>query len=206
MQARMTRACGFAMAAVLMLGIGFAIGRGSNGGAAGASGTPETLGTPAAALTPCVAPTMTPTPSPTSTPSPTPTATLVPPAAAATPMAYAGGWTVNVLDISLLTNFAGLAPTGVFVKVSLSITNDQAAPRAFPYDQLVLLDAKGRPFVTPLQVKTSNEAGWYAPFPPSLPTNGFVIFDIAADSAGPFILQSTADPTFRVQIAVQARG
>ena len=42
--------------------------------------------------------------------------------------------------------------------------------------------------------------------PPSLPTNGFVIFDVATDAVGPFILESTADPAFRVVIEVQLRG
>lgn len=150
------------------------------------------------------------TPPPTSTPTPSPTPTvvptLVPPVAAGQPLPYAGDWTVTVNDVSLLTNFVDVTPQGIFVRVSLTIVNNTGTARAFPYKELDLRDTQGRTFVTPIEVITRNEAGWYSLFPPNLPTDGFVIFDVAADATGPFVLESTADPTFRVQVALENRG
>lgn len=205
--------------------LGFAIGRLSAGGAgvwaATTSGTPD----PAAATTQTaerieldrlrtqIARAASPaacTPPPTSTPQPSPTPTAVPtpvpPAAAGQPLPYAGDWTVQVIDLALLPNFSDLTPQGIYARVSLLITNNTGTARSFPYDELVLRDEQGRTFVTPLEIKTRNEAGWFSPFPPFLPTDGFVIFDIATDATGPFILESTADPTFRVQIVLEQRG
>jgi hypothetical protein len=212
---------------VIMLLLGLTIGRLTVGGhgieAAGASptigGTDSAQATQTAEHTeldrlrtqvaqtpsPAVcAPPPTSTPTPSSTPTVVPT--LVPPVAEGQPLPYAGNWTVAVDDVSLLPNFADLTPQGIYAKVSLTITNNSSVAHAFPYGDLDLRDVQGRTFVTPVEVKTLNEAGWFSPFPPNLPTEGFIIFDIATDATGPFILESTKDPTFRVQIELQARG
>jgi hypothetical protein len=105
-----------------------------------------------------------------------------------------------------MPNFSDLTPEGIYAKVNLTITNNTGNSRSFPYEELVLRDGQGRSFISPNEIKTRNEAGWFSPFPPSLPTDGFVIFDIATDAVGPFILESTADPTFRVQIELEQRG
>jgi hypothetical protein len=216
-------------AVVIALSIGFAFGRLSgNGTVAGApAGTPAVDATAAhdaelaelrrlqtqvaqtSAPAVCTVPaTNTPMPSPTSTPSPMPTLTptLVPPAAAGTPKSYAGDWTVNVVDVTFLQKFVNTTPEGVFLKVTFAITNNTANPRAFPYDQLTVRDEKGRVFILSLKASLNNEAGLYTPFAPNLPSTGFAIFDVATDAAGPFVLESKVDPTFRVQIAMQTRG
>jgi hypothetical protein len=56
------------------------------------------------------------------------------------------------------------------------------------------------------QVRSLNAAGWFAIVPPSTPTDGIVIFDIQVDAHGPFVLESTADPTFRVEVKEEIRG
>jgi hypothetical protein len=161
----------------------------------------KVAGTPAAVV--CTPPaTNTPEPSPT----PTAVPTLVPPAAAGESLAYSGDWTVAVDDVSLMSNFSDLTPQGIYAKVNLTITNNTGVQRRFPYEELVLRDGQGRVFVPDARVKSLNEAGWFTPFVPFLPSEGFVIFDIATDTAGPFILESTVDPTFRVLIELENRG
>lgn len=147
-----------------------------------------------------------PSPTATLTPSVTPTPTPVPPRPAGTPIEYPGDWVVIVDDITLMPTFRDEVAEGIFAQVSLTVTNNTSDPRRFPYKELVLLDAQGRPFITPIRVISGGGSGWHQPFPPSLPTPGMIIFDIATDSTGPFILESTVDPTFRVEVSLQNRG
>ena len=142
---------------------------------------------------------------PTVTPTPTVLVTLVPPVASGQPRSYRDDWTVTVTGLSLVPSFAGQTAEGTFAKVDLTITNDTEAARVFPYGDLVLRDAQGRAFLPDPVVAAQNEAGFFSVFPPSLPTPGFVIFDIAADAGETFVLESTTDPTFRVEVS-QARS
>jgi hypothetical protein len=227
MQALSTRASRAIVIMSTLLVLGFIIGRltAAGSGAAAADASPvsgaidaagatrtaehaelERLRTQVARTPPPAVCTMPPTSTPTPSPTATATPTLVPPVAAGQPLPYAGDWTVTVDDVSMLPNFFNLTPKGIYAKVSLTITNDTGKARAFPYKELDLRDAQGRTFVTPIEIISSNQAGWFSPFAPNLPSDGFVIFDIATDATGPFILESTADPTFRVQIAPVARG
>lgn len=96
--------------------------------------------------------------------------------------------------------------TGIYAQVSLTITNNTSAARPFPYEELVLRDEHGRIFIPAQDVRTLNEAGWYSPFPPSLPTDGFTVFDVAMDAKGPFVIESTVDPAFRIQVLVEIPG
>jgi hypothetical protein len=156
--------------------------------------------------TPLATSTAEPSPTETVTPSVTPTPTLVPPKPAGSPVDHAGDWTITVNDITLMPNFADEVAEGIFAQVNLTVTNNINDSRSFPYEDLQLRDAQGRPFVTPLRIKTARGSGWFHPFPPSLPSPGQVIFDIAVDSTGPFILESTVDPTFRIMVELQSRG
>ncbi len=143
---------------------------------------------------------------PTAIPTPTVEATPVPPVASGQPLPYGEDWTVTVTGLSLLPAFAGQTAEGAFAKVDLTIINNEEAAQAFPYSDLVLRDAQGRAFLPDPIVATQNEAGFYAVFPPSLPTPRFVVFDVAADAEGPFVLESTTDPTFRVEVSQERSG
>ncbi len=161
----------------------------------------QVAGTPMAVVcTPAPTATVTPEPSPTATPTP------VPPVAAGQPLPYTDDWTVTVSGVSLMPTFADLTATGSFARVDLVITNDGTRRRRFPYGDLVLLDNQGRTFEPDPVVAGRNEAGFLAGFPPSVPTPGFVIFSVAADAEGPFVLASTEDPTFRVEISQERSG
>jgi hypothetical protein len=138
----------------------------------------------------------------------TPDATpaLVPPVAMHEPIPYGEDWTVTANTVTMRPTFGIFTATGVYAQVSLTITNDTSASRSFPYEELVLRDEQGRIFIPAQNVRTLNEAGWYSPFPPNLPTGGFIIFDVATDAQGPFVLESTADPAFRIQVLVEIPG
>lgn len=147
--------------------------------------------------------TSTPEPSPT----PTPTATVVPPAAMGQAVTYGDAWTVVVNAVALLPTFGDLtSQSGAFARVSLTITNTTGDRLRFPYDDLVLLDEDGRTYFPSRDSKLVPEVGWFNWLEPSLPTEGVVIFDVATDATGPFILESTADPAFRVQVVLEDRG
>jgi len=150
--------------------------------------------------------TATSTPVPTATATVTATPTVVPPVAAGQDVPYGADWSVNVAGVTMMPTWNGHTAEGQFAQVFVKITNNTEKQTPFPFLDLRLRDSSGRVFVPPLPVETDNEAGLYYGYPPSLPTDGFVIFDVAADATGPFILESTTDPTFRVLVQVEVRG
>ena len=116
------------------------------------------------------------------------------------------GTAVTNAGINMMPTFDQFTAEGIYAQVHVEIVNNTAVQRAFPFEELVLRDEQGRVFAPDSQVPTVNQAGWFSPFPPSLPTPGFVVFDIATDAEGPFILESTTDPTFRVLVETEVRG
>jgi len=142
------------------------------------------------------------TPAATATATPTP----VPPVAAGAPMPYGEDWTVTVKDVALRPTFGSSTAKGVYVQVNITAVNNATTPQSFPYDDLVLRDASGRVFLPALDVKVQNEGEYFMVYPPSVPTDGFVVFDAPADAKGPFILESTTVSTFRVMVEEAARG
>ena len=133
-------------------------------------------------------------------------ATPMAPAQAGTALKYGDDWTVTVTDLSLMPTFGTATAQGIFARVSMMATNHTNRPLRFPYDDLVLRDSLGRTYIPAIEAKTQLEAHYFDEFPPSLPSSGFVIFDVASDAEGPFIVESTVDPAFRVVIEVQLRG
>ena len=143
---------------------------------------------------------------PAATTTATATPTPVPPVAGGQSIAYGEDWEVTVVDISLMPTFGKTTAKGIYAKVSIIAVNGTSSPQRFPYDNLVLKDALGRAFLPAFEVKIQNESNYFAWYPPSVPTDGFVMFDTPADATGPFVLESTTDPTFRVLIDVEERG
>jgi hypothetical protein len=142
------------------------------------------------------------------TPTPAATLTPAPPAAQGQPLPYGENWTIAVTGASTATNVIDNFPKGVYVFVNLTITNNDATKRFFKYDDLRLLDNQGRVYITELVV--SSRVAIDHPinfgFNPSLPTDTVVVFDVATDAGQSFILESTADPTFREQVNLEMRG
>jgi hypothetical protein len=143
---------------------------------------------------------------PAATATATATPTRVPQVAAGAPIPYGEDWTVTVKDVTLRPTFGSSTAKGIYVQVNITAVNNTAKPQGFPYDDLVLRDASGRAFLPALDVKVQNEGEYYMVYPPSIPTDGFIVFDAPADAKGPFILESTTDPTFRVIVEEAARG
>jgi hypothetical protein len=70
----------------------------------------------------------------------------------------------------------------------------------------VLIDAAGRTYRLTVDTGASFETGWFRPIAPSLPTQINVLFAVTPDAGDRFVLESTADPTFRIQLELAARG
>lgn len=166
----------------------------------------QVSGSPVAVVcTPAPTATSTPTPAPTATPTP------VPPVAAGEPVPYADDWTVTVTGLGLEPTIRTQTAMGVFAAVELTIVNEGTVQRPVPLDDLVLVDNEGRTF-TPSVAATVDAAlergigGWNALLAPGISTDAVVVFDVAPGAEGPFILQSTEDPTFRVEVSQERSG
>jgi hypothetical protein len=154
----------------------------------------------------CVPPTPTPTPVPTETPVPTATPTPVPPVAMGTALPYADDWTVNVTGL-LPAPASEAIPSGRFVQVTATITNNGEGRRTFSFGEWRLVDPSGRVFMMADSVTTQlYGASWYLGIDPSLETEFRIVFDVASDAGSAFILESSADPTFRVAVQLQQLG
>jgi hypothetical protein len=142
------------------------------------------------------------------TPTPTATPTPAPPAAQGQPLPYIENWTVKVTGAATTMNVADSFPEGVYVLVNLTITNNEAEKRFFKYEDLRLLDDHGRVFISDQYVSTRVRIDQRINFQfnPSIPTDTVVVFDVATDAGQSFILESTADPTFREQVNLEMRG
>ncbi len=147
-----------------------------------------------------------PSPTPTETPTPSPTPTPVPPAAMGQELAYAGNWTVVVNGFTAAPG--GKASPGTkLVQVHATVTNLGSEPRRFRFDDWRLVDAHGRVFL--LSVTATSDLygpGFVANLAPSLPQQLTLVFEVAVDAGPGFILESSADPTFRVAVVLQQLG
>jgi hypothetical protein len=143
---------------------------------------------------------------PTPTATPMPTATIVPPRPAGSPEPLGETWEVTVGTVSFAATWENEVADGTFARVELVITNLSDSRERFSFDQFVLRDANGRAFVPDRTVGNDLTAGWINRFDPNLPTEAFVIFDIATDATGPFVLEYVDDPTFRVTVQEEIRG
>jgi hypothetical protein len=197
---------------------GFIAGRAMGGGSgAGALATePDATATRAAELrelddlrTKVAQPvicTPAPSPTPTETPTPAPTPTLVPPAPMGQELTYTGNWTVVVTGFTAAPG-GKASPGNKLVQVHVRVTNNEAQPRRFRFDDWRLVDAQGRVFL--LSITATSDLygpGFVANLPPSLAQELTLVFEVAADAGPGFILESAADPTFRVAVVLQQLG
>jgi Domain of unknown function (DUF4352) len=156
----------------------------------------------------CTAP-----PSPTTTvlPSPTPTPTPVPPAAMNQPLPYRGDtWTVTVTGVTKTATVTGYNQSatakGIYVLVNLTATNNGTTGQRFPFQDFILVDDRGRVFELATTESIMVSGNWSRLFPPSLQTDTALVFDVMPDAGDGFVLESRADPMFRVQADIIARG
>lgn len=202
----------------MALVVGIIVGRtmGDRGGASVLATEPDATATRAAELrelddlrTKVAQPvicTPAPSPTPTLTPTPEPTATPVPPAPMGQELTYAGNWTVVVNGFTAAPG-GKVAPGNKLVQVHVTVTNRGAEPRRFLFDDWRLVDAQGRVFL--LSVTATSDLygpGFVANLPPNLAQELTLVFEVTADAGPGFILESTADPTFRVAVVLQQLG
>jgi hypothetical protein len=142
------------------------------------------------------------------TATPTATPTPAPPAAQGQPVPYGDNWTVAVTGAASASNVTDYFPDGVFILVNLNITNNEADKRYFRYSDLRLVDKNGRVFASDTLVssRVPIDHSISSRFDPSIPTDTVAVFDVATDAGQSFILESTADPTFREQVNLEMRG
>ena len=142
----------------------------------------------------------------TAVPSPTATATPVPPAPAGQPVPYGQDWTVTVTGLTVTKTIDLVSADGVFAIVSFTVVNETTAEANFPFFDLQLRDDAGRVYgISPTGTGAGNIAVFQR-FQPGIPATTAVVFDVAADAGDQFILESVAEPTFRVQVALSRLG
>ena len=142
------------------------------------------------------------------TPTPSPTPTPAPPAVQGQAVPYGENWTIKVTGATNATNIVDSVPKGIYLLVNLTITNNETTGRFLKYDDFRLRDEQGRVFVSELFVSSRVviDHPINFKFDPNLPTETVVVFDVALDAGQSFILESTADPTFREQVDLEMRG
>jgi hypothetical protein len=145
------------------------------------------------------------TPAPTSTPSPT--ATPVPPSQTGVPLAYGDIWTITVLGISPAMSPPDAEVTGKLMQVNLTASHSAPTGKLPPLTDFRLVDSNGH-FSVPSTALNQSVfgSGWGLHVSPGVTANLSVVFDVAADAGDSFILESNADPMFRVAMTVEQRG
>jgi hypothetical protein len=95
----------------------------------------------------------------------------------------------------------------MFAVVGMNVRNDASAERSFDFWSLRLVDASGRVFEPAIAATVvANTSHPYTGFDPGIPRDVALVFDVAADTGERFILESTADPTFRVEVMLTRLG
>jgi hypothetical protein len=146
----------------------------------------------------------------TPTPAPSPTPTPVPPAAMNVPLDYLDSWTISITDVTTAGSIAGenrsVTAEGMFVVVQMMVTNNTRDQQRLELGELILVDPLDRVFEPNLEATLMATGNLTMRFPPSIPTESAIVFDVTTDAGDSFILESRSDPTFRVQLQVVQRG
>lgn len=149
-------------------------------------------------------------PTPTVVPSPTATPTPVPPAPMNQPLSYRGTWTVVITDVTKSATVQGnnnsATAQGVYVVVRGTVTNNEGENARFPGSDLVLTDDRGRHYEFTSYETIMVSENFSQTFEAGVPTDAVWVFDVAPDAGDRFILESSDDPAFRVQLEIARRG
>jgi hypothetical protein len=138
---------------------------------------------------------------------PSPTPTQVPAGEMGQAFPYGEGWTVVVVDAVTIPGTDAVKPSGAFLQVNLTLTNNGRENEIFPFNELVLIDSQQRSYAISTEASRELVAqDWDFFVEPSQPTAKSVIFDVAPDAGTSFVLESTKDPAFRVKVEIVQRG
>jgi hypothetical protein len=148
------------------------------------------------------------TPAATATvPPPTATATEVPLASVGTPLPYLDIWSITVLGIAPIPVPGNLKATGKFMQVNLTASHSRPSSESLMLTNFSLRDSAGRYSIPNIGTNQAILGGdWGLSIAPGVTQNKGIIFDVAKDAGDSFILESNADPTFRVAMTVEQRG
>ena len=148
------------------------------------------------------------TPAPTATSIPaTATPTQVPLAQTGVPLLYLNLWTITVLGIAPTPGSQEVRPAGQFMQVNLTVAHSDDAVSMIPHLDFRLTDSAGRLSVIDQAVNRALLGNaWLLGVSPGVTETRAWIFDVAADAGDSFVLESNADPTFRVALKVEQRG
>lgn len=102
----------------------------------------------------------------------------------------------TVQSVSAIISFETLKARGVFVVVTLNVTNLSNTPAKLPYDDFRLIDGKNRTFETNasanIDIAVSNGLSIFDNLQPSLPYEITLVFDIPADATDLTLTSSQA--------------
>jgi hypothetical protein len=124
-----------------------------------------------------------------------------------TPLPYLSIWTVTVLSINPFPFSDQVTPEGKFMRVNMLAAHSSPKPETLLLPLFVLRDDRGR--IASPNISTNQKifgADWSLTVSPAVAENRDMVFDVAKDAGDSFILESNADPTFRVAMTVEQRG
>jgi hypothetical protein len=135
------------------------------------------------------------------------TATPVPASATGVPLSYRDKWTITVVGIVPVPGSDTVRPAGNFMQVSMVLSHSQTSIQFVPYTDFMLSDGAGRYSAVDQGVNRGLLGNdWLLGVQPGEARDWSLIFDVAADAGDSFLLESKADPMFRVAMTVEQRG
>lgn len=145
----------------------------------------------------------TPAPDPTVTPTPT----IAPPVPAGQEMTYGDDWTIVVVNMQPVRAPDGVDATGQLVLIQLQLKNETDGKEIPPFTELRLVGPDGA--VGRVHLDASSEIVgplWINAIPAGASEERGVVFDMPGAGGGAYVLESDADPTFRVELELEQRG
>jgi hypothetical protein len=137
----------------------------------------------------------------------TATPTQVPPLETGVPVSYLGIWSITVLGISPFPTTDKVKPNGKFMQVNVTASHSSRNAELLLLTDFILTDANGRFAAVDLSINQSVYGStWGLSIAPGVTEMRSIVFDVAADAGDSFILESNADPMFRVAMTVEQRG
>jgi hypothetical protein len=124
-----------------------------------------------------------------------------------TPVSYDGIWTITVLGITPVPAVSAATPAGKFMQVNLKASHSESSGKILTLTDFILRDSRDR-FSIPNGEANRAVFGnlWLPIVDPGVTADAAMLFDVAVDTGDAFVLESRADPAFRVAMTVEQRG
>jgi hypothetical protein len=138
--------------------------------------------------------------------SPAVTPTPVPPVSMGQEVTFDGTWAITVVDATSRLAVAEHVAEGIFIELSIRITNNSNDPNVFPFERFVLTDDKGRSVGANLAASSSLEGAQSRTVEAWRTVDLRYVFDVLPDAGESFVFESTDDPLFRIAVTLAQRG